>query len=86
MVVCVMYTLGDPTPILEAIQAGEYPILQIFHRAVGSNAGAILMYVIVLLMGLAATIGGYASASRMLWSFARDQGVPFPDWVITVCI
>jgi hypothetical protein len=67
MVVCVMYTLGDSTPILKAIQAGEYSILQIFHRAVGSNAGAILMYVFVLLMDLAATIGGYASASHILW-------------------
>ncbi len=35
------------------------------------------MTAIVMLLMAAAAIGVMATASRMLWSFARDNGVPF---------
>lgn len=80
-----MYVLGDLDTVLTAIQAGEIPTLLIFQQAVQSRTGAVLMYVIILIMACACGIGCFAAASRMLWSFARDHGVPFSGWLSKVC-
>lgn len=40
---------------------------------------------IILVMGVASGVGVYASASRMLWSFSRDQGMPGHKYVFKVC-
>ena len=37
------------------------------------------MTCIVMLLMAAAAIGVMATASRMLWAFARDNGVPFSN-------
>ncbi|KAH8705814.1 amino acid/polyamine transporter I [Talaromyces proteolyticus] len=81
MMTCTMYVIGDLDAILTAIEAGESPVLLIFQQAVRSQTGAVLMYVIILIMACACTIGCFASASRMLWSFARDRAVPFSSWL-----
>lgn len=85
MVTCTMYVIGDLDTVLTAIEAGESPVLLIFQQAVRSRTGAVLMYIIILIMAGACMIGCFATASRMLWSFARDNGVPFSGWLSKVC-
>lgn len=53
-----------------------FPILDVFYGATKSIAGAAAMGSIVTTMGICATMGLYVSTSRVLWSFARDRGVP----------
>lgn len=83
--VCSMYVMGDFNTVLAAVEAGESPALLIFQQAVRSETGAVLMYVIILIMACACAIGCFASASRMAWSFARDNALPFSDWMGKVC-
>lgn len=54
-----------------------YPALEIFLQGVKSRAGASLMASVVLILAFACSVGTYATASRMLWSFSRDKAVPF---------
>jgi choline transport protein len=35
---------------------------------------------------IAAAIGIMATASRLLWSFARDNGVPFSNYISRVSV
>lgn len=50
--------------------------IQIFELGVGSKAGATVMTSIIMTLVLCTQVAGLASASRMVWSFARDRGLP----------
>jgi choline transport protein len=57
-----------------------YPFVAIFATATSSTSTAIGMTVPIVLMTLAMCINATAAASRQAWSFARDEGLPFPTW------
>lgn len=54
-----------------------FPFIQVFYNGVKSKAGATVMASIVVALAWCAVIGFLATASRMIWSFARDRGLPF---------
>jgi choline transport protein len=54
----------------------NFAFMAIFQQSTQSVAGAMAMSIIIFLMQLFAAIGVMAAASRMLWAFARDRGVP----------
>ena len=75
MVITICYTAGDIEEIRQT--ATGYPFIQIFYNSTQSLAGTTIMTTIVILTILASTIAVTATASRQIWSFARDKGVPF---------
>ena len=62
--------LASPTGAL------GYPFMQIFYDATGSKAGSSVLIAIMIIMDIAATIAFIATASRLIWAFARDRGLP----------
>jgi len=74
MAVTLCFTLGDVDEIL-ATPTG-YPFIQIFFNATNSYVGTSIMTLILILTLTSAAIAEVATASRQLWSFARDKGVP----------
>ncbi|KAF2725936.1 amino acid transporter [Polychaeton citri CBS 116435] len=79
MLVTVLYCLGDVESVLET-KTG-FPFIQIFYNSVGNIAGASVMAAVVLVLTWACATGITTTASRMLWSFARDRGVPFSHYL-----
>jgi len=79
MAITLSFTLGDVDSILAS--ATGYPFIQLFYNVTGSLGGATVMTLIVILTLTASAIAEIATASRQLWSFARDAGVPFSGWV-----
>ncbi|KAL2429924.1 Choline transport protein [Exophiala dermatitidis] len=75
MMLTVLFCLGDVDRVLGT--ATGYPFIQIFYDSVQSVAGATVMCAIVLALTWACATGIITTASRMTWSFARDQGTPF---------
>jgi amino acid transporter len=75
MLLAVLYCAGD----LEAAAQSPtgYPFIAIFASGVKSTAGATAMVSITVVLAWSNAIGCLASASRMMWSFARDKGLPF---------
>ncbi|KAL8724278.1 MAG: hypothetical protein Q9166_008037 [cf. Caloplaca sp. 2 TL-2023] len=61
-----------------------YPFINIYTHAVGSKSGATAMASIVVITQIFATIGCLATASRMLWAFARERGIPFSKYIAKV--
>lgn len=53
------------------------PILELFHQALGSKAGAIVLEALVITTGMGCQIASHTWQSRLCWSFARDRGLPF---------
>ena len=74
IVIATLFCLGDPNTISDT--SFSYPFIAIFVQATKSKGGSAAMVALILLVGLGLDIGIMAAASRMLWSFARDQGVP----------
>ncbi|KAK2021376.1 amino acid transporter [Colletotrichum zoysiae] len=75
MMLTLLFCIGDVSNVLDT--ATGYPFIQIFYDCVKSIPGAVMMGVIVLVLTWACAIGICTTASRMTWSFARDNGTPF---------
>ncbi|CRG91109.1 Choline transport protein [Talaromyces islandicus] len=74
MLIASLFCLGN---LDEDIQSPTgYPFMAIFLSGTGSVAGATTMASIVSVMGICATTGMLATASRMFWAFSRDRGIP----------
>ncbi|KAF2969819.1 hypothetical protein GQX73_g3785 [Xylaria multiplex] len=76
MITALMFCISDLDAALGATTTMFYPFLEIFQSAVQSVVGACLMASVAVILGTSSTVGVYASASRMLWSFSRDRGLP----------
>ncbi|KAJ5683040.1 hypothetical protein N7462_006205 [Penicillium macrosclerotiorum] len=75
MMLTVLFCLGDVKSVLDS--ATGFPFIQIFYDSTHSYAGASVMTAVIMVLTMACSIGITATASRMTWSFARDQGLPF---------
>jgi choline transport protein len=75
MLITFAFALGDVESVLAT--PTKYPYIQVFYNATRSKAGTTVMSSIIITL---ATFGGMmnvATASRQLFAFARDNGVPF---------
>ncbi|KAL8801575.1 MAG: hypothetical protein Q9182_004361 [Xanthomendoza sp. 2 TL-2023] len=74
IVVATLFCLGDEQQALESPTG--FPFIQVFLNATRSNAGASAMVSVIIIALTFAAVGSLATASRMLWAFAREQGLP----------
>jgi amino acid transporter len=72
--------------LLSPVGMAGYPFIQIFYNATQSLAATTVMVVIPLISLTGSVIAEIATASRQLWSFARDGGVPFSSYIAQVSI
>ena len=56
------------------------PYIQVFYNVTQSYAGASVLSALVIVMAMFCNLSITATASRQLFAFARDQGVPFARW------
>ena len=82
VVVTLCFTIGDATAVL-ASPTG-YPFIQVFYNATQSYAGTNVMTAIIIIMMAACAVSEVAAASRQIWSFARDAGLPGHPWLSKV--
>jgi choline transport protein len=72
-------------PSLDAVlSAPEGPVLHILSSATGSQAAAVALIIFPLLCLIMGTASIMTTASRLVWAFARDGGVPFSPWLARV--
>ena len=79
MAVTLVFTLGDVDSLFDSVT--RQPFIQVFFNATRSYAGTNVMTAIVVILLLACCISEVATASRQIWSFARDGGLPFSGWI-----
>jgi amino acid transporter len=70
---CLLFVAGDLKQVTES-NAG--PLLEILFNATKSRAGAICLLLFPLLCLFFAATSIMTTSSRMIWSFARDGGLP----------
>ena len=74
MFIAILFCIGDIDAAVTSPYV--YPFIEVLIQATKSVAGTAVILAIIIIVDLALVIGVVAASSRMLWSFARDRGVP----------
>lgn len=82
MIITLMFTWGDMTKI--ASTDTGYPFLQIFYDTTHSLGGTNGMTCLLIIPLTASCMAVVATASRQIWAFSRDNGVPFSPLIAKV--
>lgn len=61
-----------------------FPYMYMFLTGTGSTGAAAVLGCLVLILGWAGATSFLASTSRQTFAFARDQGLPFSNWLAHV--
>ncbi|KAK3699758.1 hypothetical protein LTR37_016267 [Vermiconidia calcicola] len=75
-------SIGDLEEVLAT--PTRYPFIQVFYNATLSNVGTSVMVALFITMIVFGCLTNFATSSRQLWAFARDNGMPFSGWLSTV--
>lgn len=70
--IAILYFMGDVQAALDTNTG--FPIIQIFYQITESRGAATAMSCVIVVAATLATIPLVASAARMLWALARDDG------------
>ncbi|OCL11504.1 putative choline transport protein [Glonium stellatum] len=79
MMIAVMFCMGSVDNVLTSTLS--FPIITVFEGITDSPKGASVLVAIITVMTISGSIGLLATASRMLWAFAREDGVPFSSHI-----
>jgi choline transport protein len=82
MIITLFMTLANLDEVINT--PTSQPYIQVFYNATQSHAGALVLLALVIFMAMFCNLSIVATASRQLFAFARDQGVPFAFWVAYV--
>ncbi|EUC43273.1 hypothetical protein COCMIDRAFT_38752 [Bipolaris oryzae ATCC 44560] len=77
MIVAYLFCFGNLDELIKESATLGYAYLYVFLKSTGSPAGAATMAMIMWVLGVCCLVGLMAATSRQLWSFARDNAVPF---------
>lgn len=84
MAVTLIFCIGDIDKVLA--ETSITPFVVIFYNSTQSKAGTVVMVLPVIITFWAALVSQLATASRQLWAFARDGGVPWSPYLAPVRI
>ena len=79
LLIALLFCLGNIDAALNTPTG--YPFIEIFAQATNSNTGATVMSSLILFLVAAGSSATMATASRLLWALARDNGVPFSGYI-----
>lgn len=71
--ITVLFTIGD----VDRVSASALPIIEVYYQATGSRAATNLFVFMLLFIIFVSFFNVFASVSRLLWAFSRDDGLPF---------
>jgi amino acid transporter len=77
-----IYTVGPLDKAL--VSPTGYIFIDMFYSATNNYAATNVMTSVMVINFMASTIGVLATASRQLWAFARNGGVPFSSFIAPV--
>ncbi|KAK4689137.1 choline transport protein, partial [Tremellales sp. Uapishka_1] len=80
MSVGLLYCIQD----LDAALASELPFLAIVQQSISNRAGTTILMVSFLLCLMVSSNSVHQATSRLIWSFARDQGMPWAKQLGTI--
>jgi len=79
-------TFAFAIPTIDAVLEPTYffAYIDVFYNSTHSKAATTVMTALLTLMCLCSTISNVATASRQMFAFARDRGLPFGAFLCKV--
>ncbi|PSN70490.1 hypothetical protein BS50DRAFT_585901 [Corynespora cassiicola Philippines] len=74
------FSIGDPA----LVTTSPLPIIQVYYQATGSKPATNVLVSMLGIVFFISFFNVYASDARLLWAFARDNGLPFSAAVARV--
>jgi choline transport protein len=71
--ITVLFCIGD----VDRVTASSLPIIEVYYQATGSRAATNFFVFMLLFIIMVSFFNVFASVSRLLWAFSRDDGLPF---------
>ncbi|KAF2007374.1 amino acid transporter [Amniculicola lignicola CBS 123094] len=71
--ITVLFTIGN----VDVVSSDFLPIIQVYYQATGSKPATNLFVAMIGLIVFISFFNVFASVSRLLWAFSRDNGLPF---------
>ncbi|KAF2677978.1 hypothetical protein K458DRAFT_446700 [Lentithecium fluviatile CBS 122367] len=78
MSIAILFTIGDMEDAMNT--AMGFPIIEIFFNATKLYAATNTMASALIISIFFSGLGLFTSESRLIWAFARDDGLPFPRY------
>jgi choline transport protein len=78
--ITVLFCIGD----VDRVSASPLPIIEVYYQATGSRAATnvfVFMFIFIILVSF---FNVFASVSRLVWAFSRDDGLPFSRLFVRV--
>ncbi|KAF2004153.1 amino acid transporter-like protein [Amniculicola lignicola CBS 123094] len=82
ILLAVLFCMGDPEEAV--VSPTGFPFIDIFVYGTGSISGGTGLTAIVLSINIFSVTAVLATASRMLWAFSRENGLPFSNIIARV--
>lgn len=79
-ILAVLFCIGD----YDAVSMASVPILEVYYQATKSKTAATVLLVMQMSMILIALFNCLASVSRLIWAFAKDNGLPYSNFLTKV--
>ncbi|KAI3392041.1 hypothetical protein diail_6315 [Diaporthe ilicicola] len=83
MIITFAFCVGPNVEDILASPSG-YPFMALFYNSTKSTASVTIMSFFILVIMVASDLSVVATASRQLFAFARDEGLPFSGWLSRV--
>ncbi len=74
-IITILYSITDVESVFESPTG--FPIIAVFLQATQNTRAATAMMVGIILVLTMGLFGAITSVSRLIWAFARDNGLPF---------
>ena len=85
MLVTFCYCFGPLTTEDSALNSPtKFPFITVFKRSTGSKKSATAMASVIIVLSVCGCISNIASASRSMFAFARDKGLPYSSFLAHV--
>ncbi|TWU77416.1 hypothetical protein ED733_006469 [Metarhizium rileyi] len=81
-IITLCYCITDLDEVLQT--PNVYPFIQVFYNATQSLPATNAMTCIIIIMATFSCVTIMASASRQMFAFARDEGLPYSAWLSQV--
>ena len=82
MAITLIFCVGDVDAVTS--ETSLAPFVVIFYNSTKSKAGTVVMVLPVILTFWSALVSQLATASRQVWAFARDGGIPWAPYLAPV--
>lgn len=82
MLISYLICMGNVEEVMESPTG--FAFIQVFYNSTQSRVGASVMTTILIILTMCGTISNVATASRQMFAFARDNGMPFSSFLAYV--